>query len=71
MWICLCCVCPFFFNSFEYGSTLIEEKKKPLEFDIYTEQQKKPGTEKYNSQFSLHLFKEIVYMCNDKILVQQ
>ena len=26
---------------------------------------------KYNSQFSLHLYKEIVYMCIDKIMVQR
>ena len=25
--------------------------------------------QKYNSQFSLHLYNEIVYMCNDKILL--
>ena len=26
---------------------------------------------KYNPQFSLHLYNETVYICNDKILVQQ
>ena len=34
---------------------------------IYTEPQKKRRTKKCNSHFSLH----IVYMCNDKILVQR
>ena len=37
---------------------------------IYTEPQNKSCTKKYNSQF-LHLYNEIVYMCNDKILVQR
>ena len=37
---------------------------------VYTELQKKCCTKKYNSQFSLHLYNEIVHMCNDKILVQ-
>ena len=37
----------------------------------YTEPQKKRHTKKYNSQFSLHLYNEIVYMCTDKILVQR
>ena len=38
---------------------------------LYNEPQKKRHTKKYNSQFSLHLYNEIVYMCNDKILVQR
>ena len=41
----------------------------------YTELQKNRRThthkKKNNSQFSLHLYNEIVYMCNDKILVQR
>ena len=37
----------------------------------YTEPQKKRRTKKYYSQFSLHLYNEIVHMCNDKILVQR
>ena len=37
---------------------------------IYTEPQKKRRTKKKNP-FSLHLYNEIVYMCNDKILVQR
>ena len=36
---------------------------------MYNELQKKCRTKKYNSQFSLHLYNEIVYKCNDKILV--
>ena len=39
--------------------------------DIYTEPQKKCHTKKYNSHSSLHLYNEIVCMCNDKILVQR
>ena len=31
---------------------------------------KETSHKKYNSQLSLHLYNEIVYMCNDKILVQ-
>ena len=37
----------------------------------YTEPQKKRRTKKYYSQFSLHLYNEFVYICNDKILVQR
>ena len=37
----------------------------------YTELRKKHRTKKYNSQFSLHLYNEIVYIYNDKILVQR
>ena len=40
----------------------------------YTEPQKKRHTKKYNSQFSLPslpVYNEIVYMSNDKILVQR
>ena len=37
----------------------------------YTEPQKKRCKKKYNSPFSLPLYIEIVYMCNDKILVQR
>ena len=40
-------------------------------FCNYTELQKKRHTKEYKSQFSLHLCNEIVYMCNDKILVQR
>ena len=38
---------------------------------IHTEPQKKRRTKQYNSQFSLHLYNEIVDMCKDKILVQR
>ena len=44
---------------------------KGLGADKYTEPQKKRRTKKYNSQFFFHLNNEIVYMCNDKILVQR
>ena len=34
---------------------------------IYTDPQKKHCTKKkYNSEFSLHLYNEFVFMCNDK-----
>ena len=37
---------------------------------IYTERQKKRRTQKtHKSQFSLHVYNEIVYTCNNKILV--
>ena len=32
---------------------------------------KETSHKKYDSQFSLHLNNEIVYMCNDKMLVQR
>ena len=36
----------------------------------HTEPQKKHGPKKYDSQFSVYVYNEILYMCNDKILVQ-